>query len=332
MTEIPDKAAKATQQAAAAGQRRGRFGQIAVSALVTVGFLAVAWLLLDVGVVAEALLRVDVRLVPLALAAATGVVLLRWLRLAAALHRRPSLVLLRAAALHGGAVAILPAKLGEFILPLALNRMTGMSLAAAAGLLLVIRLYDLMSLAVLGALALALAAEPLGLAWLRWPAALAALAAGVVMVTLPVLARLVRSVLTRPLRRWRRLHDIFERLSLGMTKLAPAQIAAMILVSTAVWCAIFLAFHIAALATGGAADPATTVLAGTAGSLAFALPVNGVANVGPFEAAWAAVMTRAGVSLEVATAGALAAHALMIAVNVAAAALALLFGGIKRSA
>ena len=305
---------------------RRRLWRIAASLVMTVLFAALAALLLDIETTFGALAAVDKSLLPLVLLAMAAVVLVRTLRVAVALGQRPSWPLLRAVALHGAAVAVLPAKLGEVILPLALNRLAGMSLAGATGLLFVLRIYDLLVLIVIGAFALAFTAAPLGLDALQVPATVAAVLACVAMFALPVMTRMLRGVLGRPLRRFPRLHDLFHRLSENLALLPAARIVQLICVSALMWGLIFTSLHCAALATDSAAGPVNSVLAGVAASLAFALPLNGVANFGPFEAAWIAVMVRAGIAPEVAAAGALAGHAGAIVVNVAAGGLALLLG------
>jgi hypothetical protein len=55
------------------------------------------------------------------------------------------------------------------------------------------------------------------------------------------------------------------------------------------------------------------MLGTAAGNLAFALPVNGIAGVGPPQAAWVAATTRGGVPWNDAVISALALHAVVLA-------------------
>jgi hypothetical protein len=62
------------------------------------------------------------------------------------------------------------------------------------------------------------------------------------------------------------------------------------------------------------------VVAGAASNVAFALPVNGIAGLGPPQAAWATVLNWAGASWEVAAVTALVCHGcILIGVAVTAA-------------
>lgn len=55
------------------------------------------------------------------------------------------------------------------------------------------------------------------------------------------------------------------------------------------------------------------LLASTLGSIAFVLPVNGIAQIGPFEAAWTYGASLGGVSVEVALPAAVMIHAVTFA-------------------
>jgi hypothetical protein len=66
------------------------------------------------------------------------------------------------------------------------------------------------------------------------------------------------------------------------------------------------------LAMGAEARPLDGVLASTAASVTFALPVSGVAGIGPMQAAWAMALTVLGWTWESAIANALLSHATML--------------------
>lgn len=58
--------------------------------------------------------------------------------------------------------------------------------------------------------------------------------------------------------------------------------------------------------------PAAAMLGASAGHVAFALPINGIAGIGPSQAAWVAATTRAGVPWDDAVISALALHAVVL--------------------
>ena len=89
--------------------------------------------------------------------------------------------------------------------------------------------------------------------------------------------------------------------------------------------AIWLVFSLAAVLVADAVvetvPPAAAMLGAAAGNIAFALPINGLAGLGPAQAAWVLATTWAGVPREDAMVSALALHAVAL-LN------ALLFGGL----
>ena len=96
-----------------------------------------------------------------------------------------------------------------------------------------------------------------------------------------------------------------------------------------VWLTLVLAAQASVAAVGIAVDPGTAALASVAASLAFALPVSGFANVGPFEAAFAGVLVAGGVQAESALAAALLLHLCALAGAVIPALAALAFPVIR---
>jgi len=201
---------------------------------------------------------------------------------------------------------VLPFRLGEASYPVLMRRAYGQPLWDAAGVLLAARAFDFCAMAAIFLASCAWlglvppgsgrAAALLGLALALAPVALAA-GAPVIRTRMPALA---------------------ARLQLDRRR--PAALLAAYALTFAIW----LVFGAVAMVAGSAvADmrPAVAMLGAAAGSLAFALPVNGIAGLGPAQAAWAAAVSWAGLGWPDAVASALAVYAVTLAS-------ALLFGGL----
>ncbi|NJO23433.1 MAG: hypothetical protein HC868_11465 [Sphingomonadales bacterium] len=80
--------------------------------------------------------------------------------------------------------------------------------------------------------------------------------------------------------------------------------------------AIWLLLGVAAILVAGAVTTtvpaAAAMLGAAAGHVAFALPINGIAGIGPSQAAWVAATTRVGVAWDDAVISALALHAVVL--------------------
>ena len=80
----------------------------------------------------------------------------------------------------------------------------------------------------------------------------------------------------------------------------------------AIWLVLALAAIMVAGAVTTTVSPAAAMLGASAGHVAFALPINGIAGIGPSQAAWVAATTRAGVPWDDAVISALALHAVVL--------------------
>ena len=100
----------------------------------------------------------------------------------------------------------------------------------------------------------------------------------------------------------------------------PARLGAIAL-SFAVWFTFGALAFLTTNAVVEGVSPATVLLGASAGNLAFALPINGIAGLGPSQAAWVAALSRAGVPWADAVISSLALYAVVLAG-------ALLFGGV----
>jgi len=202
---------------------------------------------------------------------------------------------------------VLPFRLGELSYPVLMNRRLGYGLLHATGVLLIARLFDL---AVVAAILLG-AAAALDL----WPGpgrivlALAALGSALAPFGLAVAGLALRPHMAR----LPRIGDAAARLTAGFEAIGgyAAGLAAVGL-SLVLWLVFGLAAILVAQAVVATVPPAAAMLGGAAGNVAFALPINGVAGIGPSQAAWVAATTRAGVPWDDAVISALALHAVVL--------------------
>jgi len=211
---------------------------------------------------------------------------------------------------------LLPFRLGEFSYPILMQRTFGQSLTSAAGVLLWARVFDLLTVgAILTGTAAALGVVPdPAISATLWVAAacLAIAPAG-----LAVASRAAAPLLTR-----RSVLALMAPVSRGATAVdgRGAPLAAVVL-SFVIWLVFGLLAALAANAVTDTINPAVALLGASAGNLAFALPVNGIAGLGPSQAAWAALVSTAGVPWSDAVISALAVYAVTFTG-------ALVFGGV----
>jgi uncharacterized membrane protein YbhN (UPF0104 family) len=195
---------------------------------------------------------------------------------------------------------LLPFKLGEAAFPLLARRLMGVGLASGTSTLLTVRLLDLGALGTLLAFSAALAVPDL--APYRW-----LLVAGSVLSLLAPLALLILA--GHGQRQWGRLAAVGEVLARARSHGTFGKIT---LLSVLVWACHAGAAYLSFLAVNQSVQLAAAAFAGASGNLAFALPFQGIAGVGPVQAAfaWAAVLC--GVALEPAVAAAIACHASLL--------------------
>lgn len=320
MSRTPD-------EESANGKRRAF--SIALSLAVTAAFGYIAYYFIDWHAFVAAYARISLAQMVGLCALGLMTVLLRVVRLCVAIGQPLQWIYFRAVTLQGAAVATLPAKIGEAVLPLALVRQAGYSLPRAIGVLLLLRLYDLLTLIVFGAVSLALLTEQFSIAHLQpvlWIAAAATLG---VMALFPASAAMVSRLFHKYLNPQGKIVSLIDQLSFSSRDLPLRRLAGLIVVSGLIWASLFLVFYLTGIITGATPGPAASVLAGVAGSLAFALPVNGLANLGPFEAAWAGVMIPLGVIPASAVAAAVISHFILIFCNLALAGAGVLQWGIS---
>jgi len=208
----------------------------------------------------------------------------------------------KASFLHNAANAVLPARIGDAALPLALRQYAGLDLMQGLGLLLVVRLSDLAVLAGFALILLGLVdiwAVPTGY---RMPISMLGAVLCVSVGAVPYLMR------TGGLWAGRAIGRHGQRMANVAARLGRSSGIDLVLLTLVIWLMLGLSAQAAAAAVGLKVDWTLTSLACVAASLAFASPVNGVASIGPFEAAFAGVLTSGGAPVAQAVAAAVVLH------------------------
>jgi hypothetical protein len=241
--------------------------------------------------------------------ALTGAV--QWLRawrfavLTSGRRALPELAMIRIALQLNFLNFVLPFRLGELGYPALMRQQYGEPLLRSAGVLLIARLFDLAIVAaILSGTAALYAQSPVAQAGLvvcallctGAPLALAFLGAALCSRLLPYFAHKRRSA---------------PALASLAALEAPAARLALAL-GFAIWLLFGLAAVFAASAVATSVPPGAAMLGAAAGNLAFALPVNGIAGLGPAQAAWVLATTWAGVPTDAAVVSALALHAVVL--------------------
>jgi uncharacterized protein (TIRG00374 family) len=249
-------------------------------------------------------------LVPAAAMAALALVF-RGLRLVLLLPAgllRPVTASLVAATAQAAALFV-PARVGEFALPLVLRRVTGCDLATAVGTLLAVRTLDLAALGTwAGAAILAIwgLSHPLILA-----AALLLLLAPLLLPTALASAEWIalRTLASRgPAgRRWTRRIRRIQR-AIDALRNRPMHLVGAVSVSLAMWAALWALAWFLLAAMGYRWEPIEVVAGSAVASIANLLPFNLFGNLGTLEAGWTAAFVALGVTVEVAAATGFASH------------------------
>jgi hypothetical protein len=202
---------------------------------------------------------------------------------------------------------LLPMRLGELSFPVLMRQRYGVSLLHATGVLLLVRLFDLLNVGciLLGAAA-ALNMLPSAGNWM--------LVAGSAALGLAPFAVLQIGKTVRPhIARLPYVGTIADTLSAGLDAIHSKRMqVATIAVGFSVWLILGLVSILVAGAVTDTISPAAAMLGGAAGNLAFALPVNGIAGLGPAQPAWVLALVQAGVPLADAKVSALALHAVVL--------------------
>ncbi len=221
---------------------------------------------------------------------------------------------------------VLPFRLGELGYPALMHQQYGHGLLRSAGVLLLARLFDLTTVVaiLLGAAALFLSTPAAQVASLIGALGFALapfVLLGLGVALLPRLeARLAGSRLGSRL--GQRLGAGFARFArssepdadgvAALRRIGRGRVRLVVGLGFAIWLAFGLAAVLVAAAVVDTVAPSAALLGAAAGNLAFALPVNGLAGLGPAQAAWVLATTWAGVPRADAIVSALALHAVVL--------------------
>lgn len=286
--------------------------RIALAALITAASLAHVLWIGDPQAYLTVLRQADAALLLAAAAVLATAYMLRAFRVAIVLGAPPARSLLRISVLHNLLSTVLPMKLGEAALPLLLRRGHMTPLSSGVGVLLGVRLFDMLALAVVAGSVLATGGGRLG-PLVAWPAALLAAAGVALVLALPRLSAVADRLIAWIGRRWPRLAGFAVQVSASALNATGRRGLLLLVLSAAAWCCVLLAFYLAGRAFGLSATPAESALATSAAAFAFALPINGLAGIGPVQLTWAGVMAGLGQAYAAAFPAALAVQLVSLA-------------------
>jgi uncharacterized membrane protein YbhN (UPF0104 family) len=204
---------------------------------------------------------------------------------------------------------ILPFKLGELSFPVMMKQAFGTSLLRSTGILILTRLLDFGVVAAILLLSGALLLDPTVLGWSTTVVVLAGIAA----LVLPFFGLDLLPWLRRAVAGWPRIMRLIDPLTSGAALIRPARQRALVAaLSLAIWLCHALIAYLTAQAIAASLGFAHLAMASAAANLAFALPINGVAGLGPPQAAWASALRLAGVPWDSAITSALACQGLLL--------------------
>jgi hypothetical protein len=212
--------------------------------------------------------------------------------------RRPSYELYRIGCLLLFFNYALPFRAGELSFPLLAKRRLGIDVSSSTGVLMFTRVLDLVAVVTFAATAGAVVLKHGIGPFSRGALVGLALAGLLCMILLPVTGRFAHSGVVRALKRFPRVAHPVNKLFDGVHNLrTPRQQLGSLLLTLTVWGLQIVMSYSAANAVADLALP-QVVFAQSVSSLAFALPINGVAGVGPTQAAWALALERTGETFE----------------------------------
>ena len=282
----------------------------AIAAIVTGAFVFWAMSLSDLENIATGLAQSPMSGWVLCCLMMAAVTFARYVRIQFCVPAAPRLSLYRASALHGAAISVLPGKIGEAVLPLALKQLTNIPFLSGTGLLLLIRAFDMAALITLAVISYSLSGvvEPAfkNMIIIAMPISVALLLAAPLVVVhgmkfLPsgdhFIGRMISSV------------------TAALTIIPLSRIYLILFMTLLIWVLLGVAAFTSIDAVGLEPTPINAMLAVALASFAFALPVNGIASIGPFEAAFAFGLGLFGFPLNASIAA--AAHLHICAVGVA---------------
>ena len=297
---------------------------VGIGIIVTAGSFWILWLVFDNPYIHGLWQTIDWFIFAAAFLCAVSTQAVRAWRLALMLNRPVSLALIGLIARHQFWANLLPLRAGELTLPLFLRTEYQISFARGLKTLLVLRAYDLGTLLAIGgltggwALTRENASNVFGLV-LYGVGGLAT----IMLIGLPMALRMVGSGGLKRLLLSGKLLDGLE----SFAKLQSQQHFLILMSSGSVWLTVIITYGLAFTAANVHLTSLQVIVASAAGAFAFALPINGIAGLGPFEAAISTALIHFKITEPMAICAALAAH---LAVFTATAAQAMISHVIQR--
>lgn len=204
---------------------------------------------------------------------------------------------------------MLPFKLGELGFPVMMKRSFGTPFAEGAGILILSRLLDF---SVVTAILLLTGAYLLTPPIIGWSQELVA-CMGIVILILPILLIGWAADLRRLARPWPRIERLTEKMSVGALMARPAVLRSLVFGLTClIWSIHALIAFLTAASIQAGIGFLPLAMASAASNLAFALPISGIAGLGPPQAAWASVLNLSDVDWTSAITTALLCHGLLL--------------------
>lgn len=227
--------------------------------------------------------------------------------------RLPERDLVRTALLLNMFNFLLPFRVGEASFPILMKRRYAMDYSRSTGILILARLMDASAVgALLCAGAYGAFDAPLW-GWGRPAFAVAGVLAMLVLIVLPHAGGVMRDRAGLLLNRWPRLHGLADGLMSGGAQLPGARgHVSAIGLTLAIWVTQACIAYLAVIAVDAGSSFPAALTAGAAANLAFALPITGIAGLGPAQAAWATALNLAGTDWDTAIASALAGYAVVL--------------------
>ena len=205
---------------------------------------------------------------------------------------------------------LLPFKLGEISFPLMAQRTFGIDFLRATGVLIVVRVMDLCVVSTLLAFGVVLLADGEAHSWWQSPLLTGT---GVVVSVLMVVGPELLAPTRRSSRRLRRKMPWVDRLVwLAASSHPISQRLLALALTLAIWFGQWSLAYFAARAITTEFGFFQIMFASGAATLAFALPVSGIAGLGPPQAAWAAALHLTGSAWAPAIATALTCHGVVL--------------------
>ncbi|MEM7042241.1 MAG: lysylphosphatidylglycerol synthase domain-containing protein, partial [Pseudomonadota bacterium] len=193
--------------------------------------------------------------------------------------------------------------------PLMMKRAYGTPFGQGAGILILCRLMDFGMVVAILLLTAAWLLEPAAVGWS--PGLLGVLSLLALLAPILIARRLTR--LQRLTSGWPRLEELAAQMSHGASMMdPPRQRLLTILLTLSIWMAHAVIAWLVAVAIGAQFGFPAMAMASAASNLAFALPISGVAGLGPPQAAWATMLNLAGHAWTPAITTALLCHGVLL--------------------